>query len=257
MASSARNPSRHRLWILAALASLVALAWGYLLYLALGRPIMDASMTAMMSVPSWGAGYYLAMLAMWMVMMAGMMLPSAAPTILLFDALHTHTSHVGRGAHAGTALFAAGYLIAWSVFSAVATTAQWGLNASRLLSASMSSSGPIFTGLLLLAAGAYQFSPWKAACLGQCRNPAEFLVRHRREGNLGSLTMGLQHGAYCIGCCWALMVLLFAFGVMDLLWVAVLAIFILGEKLAPAGALLGRVGALIMICGGAALMAIR
>ena len=258
MASTTSTVSRHRVFVLGALAGVVALAWGYLLYLILGRPMtgMDAGMTAMMALPSWNAGYYLATLTMWMVMMAGMMLPSAAPTILLFDALHPRAGPAGRGSHASTALFAAGYLVAWTVFSVAATTAQWGLSASGLLSATMAGSSPTFAGLLLLAAGAYQLSPWKSACLGQCRSPAEFLVRHRREGSLGALVTGLQHGAYCIGCCWALMVLLFAFGVMNLLWVAVLAVFVLIEKLTPAGALIGRVGAVVMISAGAALMVV-
>jgi predicted metal-binding membrane protein len=245
---------RDRLVILAALAAVVALAWAYLAYIVLAQPAMDMDAVAMgaMSPIVWDGGYFAATLAMWMVMMVGMMLPSAAPTLLLFDALQVHGD---TPRHRATALFAAGYVLAWSAFSILATTAQWALSAEKLLSAAMIGQ-PVFAGVLLMLAGAYQFTPLKTACLRQCRSPAEFLARHYRPGPLRPLSMGLQHGVYCIGCCWALMALLFAFGVMNLLWVAVLAVFVLVEKLTPAGTLIGRIGAVAMIGAGAVLMAI-
>jgi predicted metal-binding membrane protein len=248
--------NRDRLVVLAALAAVVALAWAHLAHIVLAPPAtgMDAIGMAAMPPPVWDAGYFAATLAMWMAMMVGMMLPSAAPTLLLFDALQRQ-GYAARG-HGATLLFAAGYLVAWTAFSILATTAQWALSAAALLSAMMVGKSPVFAGALLVAAGAYQFTPLKTACLRQCRSPAEFLVRHRRPGPLGPLLMGLQHGAYCIGCCWALMALLFALGVMNLLWVAALAIFVLVEKLTPAGALIGRIGAVAMIGAGVALMAI-
>ena len=245
-------PIRDRLLVLAALAAVVAVAWAALAYLAIGRPAMDMTSDSMPMMPAmrWDAGIWVATAAMWMVMMAGMMLPSAAPTILLFDALQRHGAR-GRGA---TVVFAAGYLLAWSALSVVATTAQWALNAAMLLSSTMQSASPVLTGVLLLVAGAYQFSSWKGVCLRRCRSPAAFLVGRSRGGPLGPLLMGLDHGLYCVGCCWALMALLFAFGVMNLLWVAVLAIFVLVEKLSPGGVLVGRVGGLVMIGTGAALL---
>lgn len=226
--------NRDRLFVLAALAGVVALAWGYLAYLAFARPVMDIDVSAMsaMSPPDWDVRYFAATLAMWLVMMVGMMVPSAAPTVLLFDALQRQ-GDAARG-HGTTALFVAGYVIAWGAFSVVATTAQWALSAAWMLSEMMTATSSVLAGLLLFAAGTYQFTALKKACLRRCRSPAEFLVRHRRPGALGPLSMGLQHGVYCIGCCWALMGLLFAFGVMNLLWVAVLSIFVLVEKLAPA-----------------------
>jgi predicted metal-binding membrane protein len=130
------------------------------------------------------------------------------------------------------------------------------LSATKLLSAMMTGKSPVFAASLLVLAGAYQFTSLKTACLGQCRSPAEFLVRHRRPGPFGPLLMGLQHGVQCIGCCWALMLLLFGFGVMNLLWVAALAIFVFIEKLAPGGSVVGRVGGFLMVCAGLALMAI-
>jgi predicted metal-binding membrane protein len=250
--------NRDRLVVLAALAAVVALAWAYLAYIVLAQPAMDMDAIAMAAMPApvWDAGYFAATLAMWMVMMVGMMLPSAAPTVLLFDALQGHGDPARRRHHRAAALFAAGYVLAWVAFSILATTAQWGLSTAALLSAMMTGRSPVFAGLLLVLAGAYQFTPLKTACLSQCRSPAEFLVRNRRPGSLGPLLIGLQHGVQCIGCCWALMALLFVFGVMNLLWVAALAIFVFVEKLTPAGPLVGRVGGVLMVCSGLVLMAI-
>jgi predicted metal-binding membrane protein len=250
--------NRDRLVVLGALAAVVALAWAYLAYIVLAQPAMDMDAIAMAAMPPpvWDVRYFAATLAMWMVMMVGMMLPSATPTVLLFDALQMQGDPARRRDHRATALFAAGYVLAWSAFSVLATTAQWVLSEARLLSAMMTGKSSVFAGLLLMIAGVYQFTPLKTACLSQCRSPAEFLVRHRRSGPLGPLLMGLQHGIHCIGCCWALMVLLFAFGVMNLLWVAALAIFVFIEKLAPAGPLVGRVGGFLMVSAGLVMMAI-
>jgi predicted metal-binding membrane protein len=250
--------NRDRWVVLAALAAVVALAWAYLAYIVLAQPAMDMDAIAMAAMPPpvWDARYFAATLAMWMVMMVGMMLPSAAPTVLLFDALRMQGDPARRRDHRATALFAGGYVLAWGAFSVIATTVQWGLSAATLLSAMMTDKSPVFAGLLLMLAGAYQFTSLKTACLSQCRSPAEFLVRHRRPGPLGPLLMGLQHGVQCIGCCWALMALLFACGVMNLLWVAALAILVFVEKLAPAGPLVGRVGGILMICAGLVMMAL-
>ena len=138
----------------------------------------------------------------------------------------------------------------------VGGTALWVLSEARLRSAVMTCKSAVLTSSLLVLAGAYQFTRWKTACLRQCRSPAEFLVRHRRRGPLGPLLMGLQHGVQCIGCCWALMALLFALGVMNLVWVAALAVFVFIEKLTPAGALVGRVGGFLLIGAGLVMMAI-
>ena len=252
-----KDHNRDRLVVLASLAAVVALAWTYLGHIVLAQPDMhmDAAAMAAMPPPVWDARYFAATLAMWMVMMVGMMLPSAAPAVLLFDALQLQGDPGGRGRRA-TALFAAGYVLAWAAFSVLATTAQWALSEAMLLSATMTGKSNAFTGLLLVVAGAYQFTPLKSACLAQCRSPAAFLIRHRRPGPLGPVVMGFRHGVQCIGCCWALMALLFVFGVMNLLWVAVLAIFVLVEKLVPAGAFIGRIGGAAMIGAGALLMAI-
>jgi predicted metal-binding membrane protein len=249
--------NRDRLVVLGALAAVVALAWAYLAYVVLAQPTMDMDAIAMAAMPPpvWDVRYFAATLAMWMVMMVGMMLPSAAPTVLLFDALQMH-GDPGLRHRRATALFAAGYVLAWAAFGVLATSAQWALSESMLLSAMMTGRSPVFIGSLLVIAGTYQFTRWKTACLSQCRSPAGFLVRHRRRGPFGPLLMGVGHGVQCIGCCWALMALLFAFGVMNLVWVAALAVFVFVEKLTPAGALVGRIGGFLMIGAGLTMMAI-
>jgi predicted metal-binding membrane protein len=209
----------------AALLAVTAIAWVDLAYMARDMDVAGG-------VARWSAGYFAAMFAMWVVMMAGMMIPSAAPAILLFASLRRHSS---AGSSASTTLFTLGYLIAWGAFSFVATLAQWALSAGTLLSSSMTSEAPLLSALIFISAGLYQFSPVKQACLSKCRSPAQFLVEHWREGRLGSLAVGVKHGAYCVGCCWAVMALLFVFGVMNLLWVAVLAALVLLEKLFPSG----------------------
>lgn len=234
---------RDRALVAAALALVVLLAWADLVAMAadMGSP----------APASWSVAYFAATFAMWAIMMAGMMVPSAAPAILLFAALRRHA---GRRGSTGALLFAAGYLVAWTAFSLAATFAQWRLSESALLSGDMRAESAAFAGALFLAAGLYQFSPVKGACLRQCRSPAEFLARRRRGGSLGPLAMGIEHGLYCLGCCWALMALLFAFGVMNLAWVAVLGGFVLLEKLAPAGAAVARAGGAAMTLLGLALL---
>jgi predicted metal-binding membrane protein len=208
----------------AALLAVTAIAWVDLVYMA-------RDMNVAGGVSHWSAGYFTAMFFMWVVMMVGMMIPSATPAILLFASLRRHS---GTGT-ASTTLFTLGYIIAWGAFSLAATSAQWALSAGMLLSSSMKSEAPLLSALIFIAAGLYQFSPMKLACLSKCRSPAQFLVEHWSEGRLGSLVLGVKHGAYCVGCCWAVMALLFVFGVMNLLWVAVLAALVLLEKLFPSG----------------------
>jgi predicted metal-binding membrane protein len=234
MAAVAVTPphfDRRTLAVLAAIAALTAIGW-----VDLAR--MAAEPAAMAAPPAWSAGYAAAMLAMWAVMMAAMMVPSAAPTIFLFAALRRHG---GGPAARDTALFVAGYVLAWTAFSVAATTAQWALASTSLLDQAMAAEGPRLAGALFVVAGLYQFSSFKDACLGHCRSPEQFLVEHRRGGAWGSLAMGLEHGAWCVGCCAPLMALLFAFGVMNLLWVVALSAFVIAEKLLPRGRMFGRI----------------
>jgi predicted metal-binding membrane protein len=218
---------------------------------------MTAAMAGMdraMAMPPKGPVDLLLLLAMWWVMMAGMMLPSAAPVILTFASVNR--SRRARGEpYVPTALFTAGYLLTWAGFGIAATLAQWALEGAALLSPmDMTTDSRLLGGLLLLAADLYQFTPVKLACLRSCRSPLDFVLNHWRNGSGGALRMGMTHGLHCLGCCWILMLLLFVGGVMNLLWVAALAIVVLIEKLTP-GPWIGRAGGVLLALYGVWLLA--
>jgi predicted metal-binding membrane protein len=246
---------RDRLVVAAGVLGVSALAWAHIAAMAAhgdgmgdGMGAMDAGMA--MPQPAAWAGRELALLfAMWAVMMVAMMLPSAAPLVLLFAAIARRRRERQSPAAPTTAL-AAGYLLAWTAFSAAAAVAQWGLHQAALLSPAMASTSPALGGALLVAAGLYQWTPLKGRCLAECRSPLGFLAREWREGVRGAVVMGARHGAFCVGCCWVLMALLFVAGVMNLLWIAVLSAFVLIEKVAPAGGWLGRAAGLLLVAWG-------
>ena len=243
--------------ILTLLAALTLLAWAYLAYLARGMADMKAMSGLAMSGGNVGIGWapvdiFLTFL-MWAVMMVGMMVPSAAPMILAFAGINRRRRQQGNP-YVPTFLFLAGYLLVWAGFSVAASLAQVGLSLSLLLSPTMSSASPVFGAILLLAAGAFQLSPLKSVCLRHCRTPMGFITNDWREGHRGALLMGLHHGSYCLGCCWALMGLLFLLGVMNLLWIAALAAFVLVEKVVPAGEWVGRAAGIGLLAWGAWLL---
>ena len=193
----------------------------------------------------WGARDFFFTFAMWAVMMVGMMMGTAAPVLLLFTEMQTRRSE-GAVPSAGM-LFGLGYIIVWVGFSTVAALAQWGLHEGVWLSSNMSVTSSRLAGAILIAAGVYQLTPAKGACLRQCQSPLGFLLSNWRDGSRGALQMGIRHGAYCLGCCWALMSVLFVVGVMNIAWVAALTVFILAEKFGGAGPLVARAGGLVMI----------
>lgn len=239
--------------VAAGLLLLTGLAW---LYLVRTAPIGGTGGMDAMTMPEpgpWSLGDFAALFAMWSVMMVAMMLPSAAPTILLVAGVARRRRERGvPSVHTG--VFAAGYLTAWIGFSAVAALAQWGLHRAALLSPMMVSASPRLSGGLLLAAGIYQWLPLKGVCLTHCRSPLGWLGTSWREGTAGAFAMGLRHGTFCLGCCWALMGLLFVAGVMNLVWVAAIAALVLLEKVGPAGRVIGRVAGVAMAVWGAALL---
>ena len=212
----------------------------------------DMAMAAM-SPAAWTPGYAVLMFFMWWIMMMAMMLPSAAPMILLF-ALFNRKQREKGAPYVPTGIFAAGYLLVWGAFSVVAVAAQWGLERSGLLSSMMASTSVILGAGLLIAAGIYQLTPLKHACLRHCRSPIFFISHHWRPGELGALRMGIEHGAFCTGCCWFLMALLFYGGVMNLYWIVGLALFVLLEKTIPAGHWLGGLAGLLLIAWGGILL---
>lgn len=247
---------RDRAAVVAGLGGVTALAWLYLLHVASSAQGMEA-MGAAVAGPqmrAWGAVDFALMLVMWVVMMVAMMLPSAAPMILLFAAVNRR-EHGRQPVLVPTGLFAASYVLVWAGFAVLATLAQWALHTGALLTAMMDgSASPILGGGLLVAAGLYQWTPLKRACLARCRTPLGFLMAEWRPGAHGALVMGLRHGVYCLGCCWVLMTLLFVGGAMNLLWVAAIAAFVLLEKLAPAGHWVGRVAGTALALWGAWLL---
>jgi predicted metal-binding membrane protein len=253
---------RDRLITLAALCGLVVAAWAYLLYLAYG--MSNADMSEMVGMPgmsitmpdmhAWSWVEFYALVVMWAVMMVAMMIPAAAPMILTFAAVHRRRTAEGRPA-VPTSIFVLGYVLVWTLFSVAAAAAQALLHARALLSPEMSAASPVFAGVLLVGAGVFQWTPLKRACLSACRSPLSFLMGHWREGRGGALVLGVEHGVYCLGCCWALMGLLFLAGVMNLLWVAGIAVIVLTEKVAPRGELLARMAGVILVVAGLGLIA--
>jgi len=276
---------RDRTVVTAALVVIAVLAWAYVLWLAADMTMpnavtqsaasgdmggMDMSGTDMGSMDmgsmdmgaavapgfrAWAPVDFAFIFAMWAVMMIGMMTPSVAPMVLLY-------AGVGRKARAGgrpiasTAWFFTGYLLVWVAFSVAATGAQWLLASLGLLSPMMATNSTILGGLVLIAAGLYQWAPLKGVCLRQCQAPIAFLASHGgfRSDPPGALRFGIDHGAYCLGCCWALMALLFVGGVMNVLWIAGIAILILMEKTVPTGQLIPRISGALMAAIGAWLL---
>lgn len=242
---------RHdRLLVIGGLLAVIILSWAYLLAGAGTMQDMDGMLMPMSGGP-WTPGHALVMLAMWAVMMAAMMLPSAAPMILLYATIARgrHT----RGERTGNAgVFAAGYVTVWLGFSVAAVTLQFVLEQAMLLSPMMETTSTALAGTVLIAAGVYQWLPLKQACLRRCRSPLDFMLTRWREGVRGAFVMGATHGVYCVGCCWMLMLLLFVGGIMNLAWIAALALFVLVEKLVPAGHWIGRIAGLALIAWGAA-----
>ena len=262
---------RDRAIVTVGLVGVAALGWAYLLYVARDMSDMSADI-AMPSTEAWGMVDLALLFVMWVVMMLAMMVPSASPLILMVASINRKRRErddplVPTGLPA-TRSFAqafrypsperarllAGYLLAWTAYSAVATGAQWGLHATSLLSPAMVSTSPVLGGVLLLTAGIFQFTSLKQACLSHCRSPVGFVLGHWREGRGGALRMGMEHGLFCVGCCWVLMALLFVAGVMNLLWVAVISLFVLAEKVLAKGELVGRLGGAALLTAGVAVL---
>lgn len=234
------------------MTAMTALAWRYLIgveremsaMVEHDRMMAEMGMTMDMS---WGARDVVFAFIMWAVMMVGMMAPSAAPTFMLFTALQRGR---GPGHRFYWLAFGLGYFVVWTAFSVAAALLQWRLHEAAVLSAAMTTASAQLGGAILIGAGLYQFAPLKSMCLTHCRSPLGFIMAHWRDGLAGALRMGLRHGSYCVGCCWALMGVLFAVGVMNLLWVAALSVVVLAEKLVPHGEWVARAGGAAMIGAG-------
>lgn len=239
------STARTRRPVALGLVLVTATSWAYLLLLSARMGSMESPF-AMPMTSAWTGHDIVLIWTMWAVMMAGMMLPSAAPMI---SAYSTTVRSDTAGLRGSTALFVTGYLAVWSGFAVLAAGAQWVLHDAALVNGMGASRSSSLGGVLLLGAGAYQFTGLKDACLRQCRSPLGFLLSEWREGQRGAVVMGVRHGAVCVGCCWALMALLFVLGVMNLWWIALVAAVVLLEKLVPSSALTRALGAALMLWG--------
>ena len=253
---------RDRIVVMGALSGVVALSWAYVLAGA-GMNMSALEMTRltsgeagmdMMTPVIWDLGYAGVMFVMWWVMMIAMMLPSAAPMVLLFAAINRKQKESGNP-YVPTALFASAYVIVWAGFSMAAVAVQWGLESMAGLSPMLASASAVLGGSLLLAAGIYQLTPLKQACLNHCRSPLQFILTRWRVGAKGAFRMGFEHGAYCVGCCWFLMGLLFFGGIMNLYWITGLAVFVLLEKTIPAGHWVSQLVGIALIVWGIVVLA--
>jgi predicted metal-binding membrane protein len=259
---------RDRIVVILALTLLTALAWSYLLWLSADMAMGGMEMGDFRMIPSgmglmvpahtpWLAMEFVFVFAMWTVMMVGMMTPSAAPIIVMYARVGRQTETQGTP-FAATVWFTAGYFLVWVTFALLATLVQWALERTALLDSWMASTSNILGGLLFVAAGSYQWTRLKDVCLAQCQRPFAFLMRQggfRRDAP-GSLMLGLRHGAYCVGCCWALTALLLVGGVMNVLWIALLALLIILEKVTPFGRPIAHLAGIVLVAAGAWLFSI-
>jgi predicted metal-binding membrane protein len=233
-----------------AVALVTAMAWAYLFTGAGTMENMDGMLMPMSAGP-WTVAHARVMVCMWIVMMVAMMLPSALPMLLLYATIARRQHGAARAAPAVT-LFALAYLAVWSLFSIAAAALQYLLERAALLSPMMESTSIVLAGATLVAAGVYQWTPVKSACLAHCQSPLDFVLAHWHSGSVGAFRMGIRHGAYCVGCCWALMLLLFVGGVMNLAWIAGLAVYVLVEKLTPPGHWISRATGVVFVAWGVA-----
>ena len=244
---------RDRAVVVVAILIIAAIAWAYTVYLTGAGMGMGDGMgmsMAMADMRPWTATDFGLMFVMWAVMMVAMMAPSAAPMLLMFAAVNRKRRDL-EAPYVPTGIFLAGYAIVWTGFAAAATIGNWGLHQASLLSSMMGvATSGYLGGALLLAAGVFQWSPLKYSCLKLCRTPMGFLMTSWREGHRGALRMGLEHGAFCLGCCWALMLLLFVLGVMNLVWIAALAAFVLAEKVVPMGERVSKITGVLLVGWG-------
>lgn len=248
---------RDRLIIASALGAVAALAWIYLVRDARQMNLSGACVCMGVQMSAWPISAMIPLFGMWAVMMAAMMLPTASPMILTFAAVAERRRAAGR-CYVPVAAFACGYVAIWTLFSAGAAALQWLLHRNALLSPAMASTSSVMAGALLIAAGIFQFTPQKRRCLTRCRTPLDFIMTRWREGVSGAFRMGIEHGAFCTGCCWALMCLLFVMGVMNIVWIAALTLLVGLEKLLPRPAWIpAATGIALTLWGSAAILLAR
>ena len=247
-------PALERWLVFGLVGAVMLVSWGWMLHMAWAMDdLMRGGLSDAWMPPAAGpwSPYDLWMLfAMWAIMMVAMMTPAALPMLKMYRTLQLNRQKQGQE-QASWVVLLTGYLLTWTFYSALISVVQYPLHQWGLLDPMMDSRSYLFSGSLLIVAGLYQWTPWKDACLQRCRTPLQFLMAHWRNGYDGALRMGLDHGLYCIGCCWALMLMLFAVGMMNILWVAALTVFVIIEKVLPGPSLWFRsiTGGLFLIAG--------
>ena len=240
---------RDRWLVLGSLLLVAGACWAWIVPMSRDMYGDMNGLSAWMMTPPWTGAHVALLFSMWTAMMIGMMLPSAAPTLLVYGMVARRADNAADAA-LRVHIFAGGYLVVWTAFSVIAAVAQRAFTVTDVLTPMMEARAPLAGGLMLLIAGVYQLTPFKRACLQACQSPAAFLARHWRAGRAGAFRIGLVHGWYCLGCCWALMLLLFAGGVMNLAVIAGLTIFLLIEKLMPTRMQGGRFSGVVLTVAG-------
>ncbi len=248
---SSKLSIREYLVIGSGLAGIALAGWVYMWQMAWPMGHMERFEMWMPPAASsiWSFMDFFMLFVMWSTMMVAMMTPSTLPMVAMFAAV-SRGKRRREQSHTPTFIFVAGYLIAWTGFSVIATVAQWLLHAAGMLNPMMNSASYLLSGLVLIVAGLYQWTPLKDACLTTCRSPLAFLMTEWKDGARGAVLMGIRHGVYCVGCCWALMLVLFAVGVMNMLWVALISAFVLAEKVLPAPGPVRFASGVGLICWG-------
>jgi predicted metal-binding membrane protein len=231
------------------------LAWLYIIYLYRQMEVMDmdALFFAMPMTPKWAPTDFILMFLMWLVMMIAMMTPSVAPLILLFARVNRQRKEQ-QSPFVNTSYMFMGYFVVWAAFSLLATVLQWLLQQLSWLNPDMIITNKILGSVILVTAGIFQFTSLKHTCLNFCSSPLDFITRYWREGRKGAIIMGIRNGAYCVGCCWVLMVLLFVSGVMNILWVALIALFVLLEKVSTKSRWISYAAGGLLVIGGVLLI---
>lgn len=239
---------REQLLVFSGLAIVILISWAYMLHMGWRMSGIGMEMT-LACMMRWGPGDIAHIFIMWATMMVAMMFPSATPMILMFTTVNQRQGETQRPLMP-TGLFVLGYFLVWTAYSALAALAQWGLHVATLLSHNLVITSPLLGGVLLAAAGVFQLTPFRDTCMSKCRSPLGFLMAEWREGRLGTLIMGLKHGLNCVGCCWLLMLLSFALGIMNIMWMAIVTVFMLVEKAYPRSQWVSRTTGLILVAWG-------
>ena len=242
---------KDRLIVVVALLILCVLSWLYIIYLynQMYPMNMDAILFAMPMTPNWSSTDFVLLFIMWFVMMIAMMTPSVTPLVLIFTLINRRRREQ-RNPIVPSAYLLSGYFLVWAAFSLIATLLQWLLQQLSLLNPEMITTSKILGGVVLMLAGVFQFTPLKNTCLRYCRTPIGFIHQHWKDGKSGALQMGVQNGIYCLGCCWILMLLLFVSGIMNILWIAIISLFVLIEKIASSAKPISLIAGIALIAYG-------